>query len=120
MQVSAGKEPYVSSFLQLTGLILVLKIFPSQTYMKNIAIILSGGIGSRMGSETPKQYIEIGGKPVITYCLEQFANHRRIDAVIIALAMEWRSFVSDLLVVKTAVLFHIFTVFVVFLFVIGY
>ena len=69
--------------------------------MKNIAIILSGGVGSRMGSEIPKQYIEIGGKPVIAYCLEQFANHRRIDAVIIALAAEWRSFVSDLLVVKT-------------------
>ena len=71
------------------------------TIMKNIAIILSGGVGSRMGSKIPKQYIEIGGKPVIAYCLEQFANHRRIDAVIIALAAEWRSFVSDLLVVKT-------------------
>lgn len=62
--------------------------------MKNIAIILSGGVGSRMGSEIPKQYIEIGGKPVIAYCLEQFANHRRINAVIIGVAEEWRSYVE--------------------------
>lgn len=64
------------------------------TIMKNIAIILSGGVGSRMGSEIPKQYIEIGGKPVVAYCLEQFANHRRIDAVIIGVAEEWRSYVE--------------------------
>lgn len=64
------------------------------TIMKNIAIILSGGVGSRMGSEIPKQYIEIGGKPVVAYCLEQFANHRSIDAVIIGVAEEWRSYVE--------------------------
>lgn len=62
--------------------------------MNNIAIILSGGTGSRMGSEIPKQYIEIGGKPVIAYCLEQFANHRSIDAVIIGVAEEWQPYVE--------------------------
>lgn len=51
--------------------------------MNNIAIILSGGVGNRMGSEISKQYIEIKGRPVIGYCLERFLAHRRINALII-------------------------------------
>ena len=38
----------------------------------NIAIILSGGVGSRMGTNIPKQYIEINGKPVLWYSLKTF------------------------------------------------
>ncbi len=36
----------------------------------NIAIILAGGIGSRVGAETPKQFIEVLGKPIIAYTIE--------------------------------------------------
>lgn len=35
--------------------------------MMNIAIILSGGVGSRMGTDTPKQYIEVNTHPIIWY-----------------------------------------------------
>lgn len=62
--------------------------------MKNIAIILSGGIGNRMGSEIPKQYIEINGRSVVGYCLERFITHRRIDAVIVGVAEAWRPYVE--------------------------
>ena len=47
----------------------------------NIAIILAGGIGSRVGAETPKQFIEVLGKPIIAYTIEKFQNHREIDAI---------------------------------------
>ena len=47
----------------------------------NIAIILAGGIGSRVGEETPKQFIEVLGKPIIAYTIEKFQNHREIDAI---------------------------------------
>ena len=40
--------------------------------MKYIAIILAGGRGRRMGSDTPKQYLELAGKPVIAYSLIAF------------------------------------------------
>ena len=36
-------------------------------------VILAGGIGSRMGNkEKPKQYINIGGKPIILHTVEKF------------------------------------------------
>lgn len=47
----------------------------------NIAIILAGGIGSRLGADRPKQFIEILGKPVLVYTIEAFQNHPEIDAV---------------------------------------
>lgn len=63
----------------------------------NIAIILSGGVGSRLNTARPKQYIKVGGKPVIGYCVETFCNDPRIEEVVICLADEWRDFVQEAL-----------------------
>lgn len=70
----------------------------------NIAIILSGGIGSRMESNLPKQYIEVSGRPIIEYCLERFAGNPRVAGIIIAVAEEWRSYVET---VVSRVLFSV-------------
>ena len=58
------------------------------------AIILSGGIGSRMESDIPKQYIEVNGKPIFIFCLQTFLNVQAIDAIVIGVAKEWKSFVE--------------------------
>lgn len=55
----------------------------------NIALILSGGTGKRLGADIPKQYIEVCGRPVISYCLERLAKHERIDAVQIVADRQW-------------------------------
>jgi 2-C-methyl-D-erythritol 4-phosphate cytidylyltransferase len=47
----------------------------------NIAIILSGGVGTRVGAEVPKQYIKIMSKPIMVYTLEKFENNPNIDAI---------------------------------------
>lgn len=47
----------------------------------NIAIILAGGIGSRLGAGIPKQFVEVFGKPVIVYTIEKFNNHPEIDTI---------------------------------------
>jgi len=47
----------------------------------NTAIILAGGIGSRMGLEVPKQFVLVNGKPVIIFTLESFQNHPDIDSI---------------------------------------
>jgi len=47
----------------------------------NIAVILAGGIGKRMGSDIPKQFIKINSKPVVVYTLEKFQRHPEIDAI---------------------------------------
>ena len=62
----------------------------------NIAIILSGGVGSRMDSSIPKQYIEVKGKPVIWYCLKTFVEDNSTDAIVIGVADNWKDYVIDL------------------------
>ena len=59
----------------------------------NTALILSGGTGSRIGGNIPKQYIEICGKPIICYCLETIASNEMIDAIQIAADIAWQDFI---------------------------
>ena len=56
----------------------------------NIALLLSGGTGTRLGGNIPKQYIEVGEKPIISYCIECLSSHNRIDAIWIVAAVEWQ------------------------------
>ncbi len=56
----------------------------------NIALILSGGTGTRLGAEIPKQYIEIGGRPVISYCIRRLSMHHAVDAVQIVAEPLWQ------------------------------
>lgn len=60
----------------------------------NISIILSGGIGSRMGLDIPKQYFEINGNPIIYYCTKTFVENSNINALVIAVAEEWKDYVE--------------------------
>lgn len=56
----------------------------------NIALILAGGSGVRLGADIPKQYIAVKEKTVIAYCLEVFGAHPQIDAVQIVAHGQWR------------------------------
>lgn len=62
----------------------------------NVALILSGGTGARLGADIPKQYIEICGRPVISYCLERLAIHDKIDVVQIVADKVWHEFIMEL------------------------
>ncbi|MCI9589529.1 MAG: 2-C-methyl-D-erythritol 4-phosphate cytidylyltransferase [Lachnospiraceae bacterium] len=62
--------------------------------MTNIALILSGGAGLRAGTEIPKQYIEAGGRPVISYCIETFEALEEIDYIQIVAEPEWYPFIE--------------------------
>lgn len=57
----------------------------------NIALLLSGGTGLRLGTEVPKQYIEVGGRPIISFVIERLLLHDRIDALQIVAAREWQA-----------------------------
>ena len=41
----------------------------------NIALIIAGGSGNRMGQDIPKQFINVYDKPVLIYTLEGFQKH---------------------------------------------
>ena len=57
--------------------------------MKNIALIIAGGVGARMGQEIPKQFLNVYDKPVIIYTLEAFQNHPNIDAIEVVCLDGW-------------------------------
>ena len=46
----------------------------------NIAIVIAGGSGHRMGQDIPKQFINVYDKPILIYTLEGFQRHPMVDA----------------------------------------
>lgn len=56
----------------------------------NIALILAGGTGTRLGSDIPKQYVMIQGEMIITHCLKVFGIHPQIDAIQIVAHPQWQ------------------------------
>lgn len=61
----------------------------------NIAVILAGGTGSRMGMvDRPKQFIEIYGKPVVIHTIEAFEINEKIDAICVICTKEWQEDLS--------------------------
>ena len=52
-------------------------------YKQNYAIVLAGGRGSRMGSDIPKQYINVNGYPVLYYSLKAFEDFETITGIIL-------------------------------------
>ncbi len=70
------------------------------------AVIAAGGIGSRMGANKPKQYIEIGGKPIIAHTAEKFLQNEKINKVIVLVPIDWLEYTreifsnSDIIVIR--------------------
>ena len=60
-------------------------------------IITAGGIGKRMGSDVPKQFIEIAGKPILMHTLELFFNYDKKAQLILTLPTEWKEYWKELL-----------------------
>jgi 2-C-methyl-D-erythritol 4-phosphate cytidylyltransferase len=50
------------------------------------ALVPAAGAGSRLGSETPKQYLPLAGHPVLYHTLRQLAGHPQIEQVFVVLA----------------------------------
>lgn len=62
----------------------------------NIALILAGGVGSRLGANVPKQFVEVLGKPVLAYTIEAFENHPQIDAILVVCVKPYMDYVWGL------------------------
>ena len=56
----------------------------------NIALILSGGMGMRLGSDIPKQYIKVKGRTILSFGLETLFCHEQVDAVQIVADVLWQ------------------------------
>ena len=53
----------------------------------NSAIIVAAGSGIRFGSEIPKQFLEVGGKPLIIHTLAPFETCAAIDEIVLVLSL---------------------------------
>ena len=54
-----------------------------------VALLTAAGIGSRMHLEIPKQFLHVGGRPVIVRTMEAFQRHPQIDAIIVVTLEPW-------------------------------
>ena len=64
--------------------------------MKNYVILLAGGIGKRMHAKIPKQFIEVSGKPIIVYSIENFQQNLMIEKIVVVCVKEWMDQLKEL------------------------
>ena len=62
-----------------------------------MAILLSGGTGTRIHSDIPKQYIKVNNRPIITYSIETLSKNDNINGIYIVASEEWRDNISSYL-----------------------
>ena len=63
----------------------------------NFAGILAGGIGSRMESSVPKQFLKIGDTPIVVRTLNTFLKEKCVDKVILAMNPQWEEYCKNML-----------------------
>lgn len=61
----------------------------------NIAVVLSGGTGTRLGAEIPKQYIRVQERTIISYCLEVLEQCEQIDVIQIVADESWQDAILE-------------------------
>lgn len=66
---------------------------------KNVALILAGGLGNRMGDslDFPKQFYKLNNKPLIVHTLEIFESHPEIDDIYVVCLESWEKYLRDCL-----------------------
>ena len=63
---------------------------------KVYAVVPAGGVGSRMRSAIPKQFMDINDRPMISYVLRAF-EESLVDGIIIAVSDEYRDFLEKII-----------------------
>ena len=65
--------------------------------MKNYVILLAGGVGKRMQSEIPKQFLEVEGKPIIVYTIENFQRNEHVEKIVVVCVKDWIEHLRNLI-----------------------
>lgn len=67
----------------------------------NVAVILAGGVGSRLGASVPKQFFQVAGKTVIEHTVDVFERNGRIDEIAIVIHPLYVDFMEQLTLKNT-------------------
>ncbi len=64
--------------------------------MKNIAIVLAGGSGSRFGADMPKQFLQVAGKMIIEHTIDAFERHPLVDEIAVVCRADYMDEMREL------------------------
>ncbi|WP_418263562.1 bifunctional cytidylyltransferase/SDR family oxidoreductase [Flavobacterium faecale] len=64
----------------------------------NIAVILAGGIGTRLGMSLPKQFFKVAGKMVIEHAVDAFEKNELIDEIAIVINSHYIFMIEDMII----------------------
>lgn len=59
------------------------------------AVLLSGGTGTRLNTDIPKQYIEVNGKPLIHYVIKALVENDEIEKIQVVAEESWQELIKD-------------------------
>ena len=65
---------------------------------RNIAIVVAAGSGSRFGGDLPKQFLPLGGKPMVVHSLELFEKSSMIDEIVLVVSQDYIVYASQAIV----------------------
>lgn len=57
--------------------------------LRTVAVLLAGGVGSRMGHDVPKQLVEVGGRTVLEHALDSLHGCDAVDEIVLVLPEGW-------------------------------
>lgn len=63
--------------------------------MANIALLIAGGSGNRMGQDIPKQFMHVDNCPVIIHTMRCFQQHPDIDAIAVVCLRGWETILQS-------------------------
>lgn len=66
------------------------------TNTNNVAVILAGGTGSRLGASTPKQFFKVAGKMVIEHTIDVFNHHPLIDEIAVVIHPDYENLMEEI------------------------
>ena len=58
----------------------------AEPHVRNVAVLLAGGLGTRMGLEIPKQLIKIAGRSILEHTLAALNRHPLVDEIVVMMA----------------------------------
>ena len=61
-------------------------------------IIVAGGVGSRMGADIPKQFLNLAGRPIIMHTLETFLECAGLEQIYMGVHPEWMTYMEELII----------------------
>lgn len=62
---------------------------------KNYFLLMMGGAGSRFGADRPKQFVEVKGRPVFLYILEELNSIKYVDGIVVVCHSSWIDYVEE-------------------------